>query len=95
MVFEEIIMLRTVEEFLKYGQVPEGLAELLSGEVDEKIRLEKEIKSLRKDNELAWEAVSFARDNFEALECRLRQCTSGKQARAAYSEVMENGYFEM
>ena len=88
-------MLKTLEEFLKYGDIPYELRQLLDVEISEKIELEKEVSSLRKENELAWEAVSFARDNFEALECKLNQVTSAKQAREAFVTVMENGYFEM
>ena len=88
-------MLKTLEEYLKYGELPDELRRLLDVEISEKIELEKEVSGLRKENELAWEAVSFARDNFEALESKLKQVTSAKQAREAFVMVMENGYFEM
>ena len=88
-------MLKTLEEYLKYGELPDELRRLLDVEISEKIELEKEVSGLRKENELAWEAVSFARDNFEALESKLKQVTSAKQARESFVMVMENGYFEM
>ena len=88
-------MLKTLEEFLKYGDIPDELRRLLDVEISEKIYIEKELASLKRENELAWEAVSFARDNFEALENKLNRVTSAKQAREAFAAVMENGYFEM
>jgi len=87
-------LLKTLEEFLKYGEIPEELRRLLDVEISEKIKLEKEVAGLRKENELAWEAVSFARDNFDVLENKLNQVTSAKQAREAFLAVMEDGFFE-
>jgi len=56
-----VIGLKTLDEYLKYGDVPDELRQLLDAEVSEKIRLQKEVSSLEKENERAWEAVGFAR----------------------------------
>jgi len=56
-----VIGLKTLEEYLKYGDVPDELRQLLDAEVSEKIRLQKEVSSLEKENERAWEAVPLVK----------------------------------
>lgn len=89
------MILRTLEEHLKYGNLSDELVRMIDAELVKFAKQDEEIKSLRKENELAWEQVSFARDNFETLEHSLNSVTSAKQAREAFARVMDNGYFEM
>jgi len=86
---------KSLDEYIKYGDLPPDLRGLLESHLDDVAETKAELKRLERGNEILQEQVENARANFEALEAQLGQVTSAKQARAAFTHVMENGYFEM
>ena len=79
-------------QILKHQKFDLILCDVMMPEME---ALESEIKTLRKENELSWEQVSFARDLVETIESSLNSVTSAKQAREAFKRALENSYFEM
>lgn len=84
-----------LDEYLRYGYVPAGMEEILQKEADSKVKLEKEVRSLRRSEELAWEQVGFARDLIETLQNQLQSAKSGKHARKIFQSCLGNSYFEL
>ena len=63
----------------------------LQGKIAE---LEKEIEILNRNNDLAWEQVSFARDLIEQIDKFSKENLS-KAKLKVYNQIRENSYFEV
>lgn len=86
----------SVEEFFRLNQdkIPQELEEHFY-QLQVKINnIEKELEVEQRNNELAWEQVSFARDLIEQID-KFSEENLSKAKLKTYNQIRENSYFEV
>ena len=86
----------TPEEFLRLNQdsIPTEVLEYFDAFAERIKELEKEVEVLNRNEELAWEQVSFARDLVEQLD-NFAEDNLSKVKLKVYNQIRENSYFEV
>lgn len=86
----------TAEEFLRLNAstIPEEFLKYFD-ELSEQVKeLQKEVQVLQRNDELAWEQVSFARDLIEQID-KFSEENLSKVKLKVYNQIRENSYFEV
>ncbi len=86
----------SVEEFFRLNQdsIPSCTQDKLFEMIEEIKKQDEEIKRLERNNELAWEQVSFARDLVETID-NFAERELPKTKQKMYNTLRENTYFEV
>ncbi len=86
----------SVEEFFRLNQdsIPSCIQDKLFEMIEEIKKQDEEIKRLERNNELAWEQVSFARDLVETID-NFAERELPKTKQKMYNTLRENTYFEV
>lgn len=86
----------SVEEFFRLNQdkIPQQLEDYFYQLQSKLNDIEKELEVEQRNNELAWEQVSFARDLIEQIDKFSKENLS-KAKLKVYNQIRENSYFEV
>ena len=86
----------TPEEFIRLNQdsIPPEVLKYFDAFAERIKELENEVKILNRNEELAWEQVSFARDLVEQLD-NFAEGNLSKVKLKVYNQIRENSYFEV
>lgn len=86
----------SVEEFFSLNQnsIPSCIQDKFFEMIEELKKQDEKIKRLERNNELAWEQVSFARDLVESIDNFVEK-ELPKTKQKMYDTLRENTYFEV
>ena len=86
----------TAEEFIRLNanNIPNEVLKYFDDFSEQIKELQKEVQTLRRSDELAWEQVSFARDLVQQLD-HFAENNLSKPKLKMYNQIRENAYFEV